>query len=566
MRALRYAGTSTARVRRSVLLIHSASANQFPVGTGPILMAATTTDIKSRSDSRSFITLTSSMSTNSILDPPHGTTFSDFMRTWNDVHVARWLADNKCSAHIPAFKDNDIRGDILLELDQDTLKEMGISSIGDRLRIVNGVKSLRSKCSQRATSSLSAIAQTRAFLSSLPPESSREPPADHSHSRTSSQELSTSREPSPTSRTSHKRLDSNRPAPLVLSPTSGRPDLPRIIREPQSGDSIRNPSTIRPLPQISQSTTPTSYTPRPSLPPLPPAPRGQPPQPPRGTSRTLHSVTGPRTRTPNQPDATNYANSPLPPAPTPTPSNMLTTPSQSNSWSFGLPPDPRSGPSPIKSPSPLSSRSSPRSINVAHNRNISFNGVPSPLAPTPTNSKLPPRPSTTGTSAHPYASVQAPPSLQAPAQNGLALSPIVESFQGQTSASSSGSSSPPAFAVGRGPFNPSAHNTPSDTSRRKLVRFSMPEEQRYYTVDVADCAGGIEVMEKVLKKADKVGSSRRNDVMSRVETDDGGLSVDGWSVYLEWDETNDSGLIPLSFKISNSDICGQANHFPKQNS
>ncbi|KAG1831708.1 Pkinase-domain-containing protein [Suillus variegatus] len=485
------------------------------------------------------------MSTNSILDPPHGTTFSDFMRTWNDVHVARWLADNKCSAHIPAFKDNDIRGDILLELDQDTLKEMGISSIGDRLRIVNGVKSLRSKCSQRATSSLSAIAQTRAFLSSLPPESSREPPADHSHSRTSSQELSTSREPSPTSRTSHKRLDSNRPAPLVLSPTSGRPDLPRIIREPQSGDSIRNPSTIRPLPQISQSTTPTSYTPRPSLPPLPPAPRGQPPQPPRGTSRTLHSVTGPRTRTPNQPDATNYANSPLPPAPTPTPSNMLTTPSQSNSWSFGLPPDPRSGPSPIKSPSPLSSRSSPRSINVAHNRNISFNGVPSPLAPTPTNSKLPPRPSTTGTSAHPYASVQAPPSLQAPAQNGLALSPIVESFQGQTSASSSGSSSPPAFAVGRGPFNPSAHNTPSDTSRRKLVRFSMPEEQRYYTVDVADCAGGIEVMEKVLKKADKVGSSRRNDVMSRVETDDGGLSVDGWSVYLEWDETNDSGK-PLS--------------------
>lgn len=508
-------------------------------------MAATTTDIKSRSDSRSFITLTSSMSTNSILDPPHGTTFSDFMRTWNDVHVARWLADNKCSAHIPAFKNNDIRGDILLELDQDTLKEMGISSIGDRLRIVNGVKNLRSKCSQRATSSLSAIAHTRAFLASLPPESSREPPADHSHSRTSSQELSTSREPSPTSRTSHKRLDSNRPAPLVLSPTSGRPDLPRIIREPQSGDSIRNPSTIRPLPQISQSTTPTSYTPRPSLPPLPPAPRGQPPQPPRGTSRTLHSVTGPRTRTPNQPDATNYANSPLPPAPTPTPSNMLTTPSQSNSWSFGLPPDPRSGPSPIKSPSPLSSRSSPRSINVAHNRNISFNGIPSPLAPTPTNSKLPPRPSTTGTSAHPYASVQAPPSLQAPAQNGLALSPIVESFQGQTSASSSGSSSPPAFAVGRGPFNPSAHNTPSDTSRRKLVRFSMPEEQRYYTVDVADCAGGIEVMEKVLKKADKVGSSRRNDVMSRVETDDGGLSVDGWSVYLEWDETNDSGK-PLS--------------------
>lgn len=503
-------------------------------------------------NSRSFITLTSptQMSSTSILDPPHGTTFSDFMRTWNDAHVARWLADNKCAAHIPTFKNNDIRGDILLELDQDTLKEMGIASIGDRLRIVNGVKNLRIKCSQRTIlPSISNIVHTRALLGSLdmrPLEYTRTNPADHSHSRSSSLEVSSSRDSSPTSRT-HKRLDSNRPAPLVLSPSSGRPDLPRIIREPQSGD-IRNPPTIRPLPQIGpppQSTTPNSYTSRPSLPPLPPAPRGQPPQPPRGTSRTLHPVLGPRTRTPVQADATNFANSPLPPAPTPTPSSMLTTPTQSNSWPFGLPPDPRSGPTPIKSPSPLGSRSSPRSINVAHNRNISFNGVPSPLAPTPTNSKLPPRPSTTGTSTHPYASVQAPASLQAPAQNGPALSPIVESFQGQASSSSSGSSSPPSFAVGRGPFNPPAHNTSSDAPRRKLVRFSMPEEQRSYTVDVANCAGGVEVMEKVLKKADKVGSARRNDVMSRVETDDGGLSVDGWSVYLEWDETNDSGK-PLS--------------------
>ncbi|KAG1756726.1 Pkinase-domain-containing protein [Suillus paluster] len=509
--------------------------------------------------SRSFINIASPrtqssfpatpMSSSCTLDPPPGTTFADFLRTWNDAHVARWLADNRCPTHIDSFKNNDIRGDILLELDQDTLKEIGIASIGDRLRIVNAVKNLRSKCSPRNTiPSVSAIAHTRAFLGSLDSrllESPRTNGVDHSHARTSSRELSTSREPSPTSRT-HKRLDSNRPAPLVLSPSSGRPDLPRIIREPQSSDSMRNPSTIRPLPQIGpspQSTTPNSYTSsRPSLPPLPPAPRGQPPQPPRVTSRSLHPVNGPRTRTPNQADATNYTNSPLPPAPTSTPSNMLTTPTQPSSWSFGLPPDPRSGPSkPIQSASPLASRSPSltRSANAAHNRNISFSGVPSPLAPTPTNSK---RPSTTG---HPYASVQAPASLQAPAQNGSALSPINESFQPQGSASSSGSSSPPAFAVGRGPFNPTAHNAVLDHLRRKLVKFIVPEEQRSYTVDVADCAGGIEVMEKVLKKADKVGSSRRNDVTSRVETDDGGLSVDGWSVYLAWDETNDSGK-PLS--------------------
>ena len=500
--------------------------------------------------------------TSSMSCPP-GISFPDFLRTWNDTHVARWLTDNKCPHHVETFKNNDIRGDILLELDHDALKEMGIVSIGDRLRIVNAVKTLRNMSSQHNSSS---IAHQRAFIDSFdsrPPV--RTNGTDPSHSPTSSRD---SRDPSPTSRT-HKRLDSNRPAPLVLSPSSGRPDLPRIIREPQSGsqDGIRNPHAIRPLPLIGSNLQPTlnNFANRPSLPPLPPPPKGQPPQPPtaRAGARTVHTVAGPRIRTPNQADATNYASSPLPPALTPT-SNILSTPSgksQSNSWAFGLPPDPRSGPSnmkpPLQSQSPLTSRSSsPRASKVAHNRNISFNGVPSPLVPTPPDPKLPPRPSTTGTTAqpstHPYASVQAPAShtLQPLGQNGSALSPIVEAFQAQGSASSPGSPLPPitAFSAGRSPFNTATHNAvPSlDNLRHKLVKFIMPEEGRSYVVDVADCAGGIEVMEKVLKKADKAGS-RRNDtfnVMNRVETDDGGLSVDGWSVYLEWDETNGSGVIP----------------------
>lgn len=75
----------------------------------------------------------------------------------------------------------------------------------------------------------------------------------------------------------------------------------------------------------------------------------------------------------------------------------------------------------------------------------------------------------------------------------------------------------------------------------------MPEEGRSYVVDVTDCADGIEVVEKVLKKAEKAGLQRRHasDVISPVETGDGGFSVDGWSVYLEWDEASDSGN-PLS--------------------
>ncbi|KAH7926308.1 Pkinase-domain-containing protein [Leucogyrophana mollusca] len=548
--------------------------------TSPIVAHLPFSD-QSGPTSRSFINLSSPRAqisslpvtpmtglANNLLDPPAGTLFADFLRTWSDAHVAKWLTDIKCGSHVGTFKDNDIRGDVLLEVDQETLKEMGIASIGDRLRIVNGVKGLRQRCSvkisaapmaenARAQPSLNSLGESRSSESIR--ESHMQNGLEPSHSRDNSRD--NSRDSSPTSRMASRRLESVRPAPLVLSSSSGRGDLPRLIREPQSGDSGR--SVIRPLPQpasngtVSQATTPNGGYPssRPLLPPLPPAPRGQPPQPPssRSGTRNLHALVGPRARTPNQADTAAYANSPLPPAPggpgmlTPSAGNA-----PSNGWSaYGLPSDPRSANSiakpPIRSPSPLGSRSSPRSTTNpnSHNRNISFGGVSSPLATTPTTSKLPPRPSTTGNSGHPYASAQAHSSqnLQTPSgQNMPILSPIAESFR-----SSSGSSSPPAaFTVGRGPFNPSSHNV-GHSVNRKLVKFVLPDEGRSCIVDVADCAGGIEVMEKVMKKFDKV-ASRRNDssnIMNRVDTDDGGLSVDGWSVYLEWGLEHDAAK-PLS--------------------
>ncbi|KAF8509229.1 hypothetical protein JB92DRAFT_2730597, partial [Gautieria morchelliformis] len=50
-----------------------------------------------------------------------------------DGHVARWLADNKCAHHAQSFANHDIRGDILLDLDQQTLGETGIASISARI-------------------------------------------------------------------------------------------------------------------------------------------------------------------------------------------------------------------------------------------------------------------------------------------------------------------------------------------------------------------------------------------------------------------------------------------------
>lgn len=133
-------------------------------------------------------------------------------------------------------------------------------------------------------------------------------------------------------------------------------------------------------------------------------------------------------------------------------------------------------------------------------------------------------------------------------QNGLALSPIAESHN--SGSSSPGSTSPPAgpFTVGRSPLGQSSHaHTPSLDERHKLVKFVLPEEGRSCVIDVADCAGGTEVMEKVLRKLENVGA-RKNDptnFTNRVETEDGGLSIGGWCIYVDWEEQRDASK-PLS--------------------
>ena len=487
----------------------------------------------------------SDRSNNSLLDPPPGTTYAEFIRTWSDNHVARWLSDIRCANHASTFKACDIRGDILLELDQVTLKEMGIASIGDRLRMINAVKILRQRCATRSTISVpfEAVRQ-RVYINGeygdgVPPASSGESGHGRSNSLT---------ETSHSSRLAH-RLQ-NKPPPLHLNSNS-RNDLPRLVRD--GSDSGRGGPPIRQLPQPTPSvngSTPISS--RPNLPPLPPAPRSQPPLPPGRTPTGRLQPVGAqvqRARTPTQGDLPPYTSTPLPPAPYQ--QNMLTPTTAgsqgSSNWSglssgYGLPLDPRPGNIGGK---PVPNRTAARSPNGAHNRNLSFAGVNSPLATTPTGKA---RPSTgeRNNGSHPYASETArTQALQPPTAQQLqaSLSPIAESF-----VSAGGSPSPPtAFAVGRGTFNPMTPlhaMAPSlDDLRRKLVRFMLPEEGHSCTINAEDCSGGIEVLEKVLRKFNKLGSrSDSSDIMDLVEIEDGGLSVDGWGVYIDWGQGDGQGL------------------------
>ena len=486
-------------------------------------------------------TPTTSTYSGSILDVHPGTNYADFLRTWSDSHVSTWLTNIKCGHHSATFRASDIRGDVLLELDQVTLKEIGVVSVGDRLRILSAVKHLRQKCSNRGerASTYSALYQ-RAVVNT-------NEGGDLGHRRTGSDT---------SSRSAARRHEHGRPPPLQLgSSTNPQPNLPHIIRDNAStSDSFRlNP--VRPLPHpvsvASSSSTPvvntgssqSSNSRAPHLP-LPPVPRGHPPPPPapsiRPTNRTLLGR-----KTPTQLEAPEFTSQPLPPAPT------LLTPGP---WSgYGLPPDPKAGmvsaKSPSRSQSPLPNvppRISSRSpvSTPTHGRNLSSSGNQgSSTPPKPTQRPAGP--------AHPYAQ-----GVQPSSQTVNVLSPIAESFSPQhtpiqASAPSSLSLPPTSFAVGRGPFaNASLNTTPSLVDlRRKLVKFMLGDEGHSATINVEDCVGGVKVLEKVLKKFGKLSTTNTDaEGPDRVGTNDGGLSVDGWCVYLDWG--NDASLGALSSTVN----------------
>ncbi|KAG8980132.1 ATP binding, partial [Tulasnella sp. 427] len=85
------------------------------------------------------------------LEPPSGVAYRQFVSTWTDAHVAQWLNEAKCARVIPMFRANHIRGDVVLDLEQNVLKEMGIVAVGDRIKIMSAVKALRLRCSRTAS-------------------------------------------------------------------------------------------------------------------------------------------------------------------------------------------------------------------------------------------------------------------------------------------------------------------------------------------------------------------------------------------------------------------------------
>ncbi|KAF8522265.1 Pkinase-domain-containing protein [Hysterangium stoloniferum] len=491
---------------------------------------------------------------NLTLDPPQGISFPDFLRQWNDQHVARWLADNKCVHHAQTFANHDIRGDILLDLEQQTLRDMGIPSVGDRIKILNGVKALRVKCANAREKSngspgTNANVNGNANFSAAAavPESQRLLPVKmHSDSPVESS-LTT-------------RRYNTRPPPLHLSSATTQ-GLPQLIRN-ESGGRIPRPL---PLPQSnighthshSTSSTKDSNGVTRGLPPLPPAPRVHPPVPP-GHNRNVptannnntgmrsgllpphQSQSGRRTPTPAEPPP-SFTKDPLPPAPCPA------TPSSGTLWTkeYGL----HRGPSP----------GNPGGRSATPARSVS----PLPLQPRPRTSAL----ASNGAHArsnsnsngqyHPYATApnQVPAALQLPANPAVnVLSPIQENFMSQhaNSNSNTGSSTPSFPSASPSNSNNSPYRTPyrpatpsgraqpmsAEDIRRKCVKFILADDGHSRLVNVEDVPRGTEVLEFVLRKFGKSAGigfpSMDVEQMDYDSIDVGeGLVVDGWGVFLD---------------------------------
>src|SRR5271154_1074003 len=78
--------------------------------------------------------------------PPSSSPFIgniDLVQQWDEATVGEWLKSVNCGKYRAVFAANNINGDALLDCDQTILKEVGVTKVGDRIRIMVAVKALR---------------------------------------------------------------------------------------------------------------------------------------------------------------------------------------------------------------------------------------------------------------------------------------------------------------------------------------------------------------------------------------------------------------------------------------
>ncbi|KAI8903638.1 hypothetical protein EDD86DRAFT_230987, partial [Gorgonomyces haynaldii] len=62
---------------------------------------------------------------------------------WDNPRVIQWMIENQFHQWIDHFMEHQITGDVLMELNYNTLKDIGVKTVGDRARILQQIKKIQ---------------------------------------------------------------------------------------------------------------------------------------------------------------------------------------------------------------------------------------------------------------------------------------------------------------------------------------------------------------------------------------------------------------------------------------
>ncbi|KAI6250729.1 Serine/threonine-protein kinase STE11 [Erysiphe necator] len=179
-------------------------------------------------------------------------------KNWDEEKVCEWLKNVNCGEYESLFRKNNINGPNLLEMDKVVLQEMGITKIGDRVRLYLNIKKLRvrsySNQKKRGRESLATLDTLTSFSS----DSSRYPnPASHlSNNQSSNKRYSRQFESSTPISANPEKSGNSESRPL-----SNPPVEVRAIRQQRkycflsSGDATKRENTSTSKSSTSNSTT-----------------------------------------------------------------------------------------------------------------------------------------------------------------------------------------------------------------------------------------------------------------------------------------------------------------------
>src|SRR5580698_5412649 len=83
------------------------------------------------------------------------------------IDVANWLRQLGLEQYGPAFLENRVEADVLWSLTQEDLRDLGVTLVGDRRRLLNAIAALGAEA--RATPLPGAVATTAEPASVTPP-------------------------------------------------------------------------------------------------------------------------------------------------------------------------------------------------------------------------------------------------------------------------------------------------------------------------------------------------------------------------------------------------------------